>query len=1036
MEGVTLAEQYEVRDELIGALERDIVGPREELEVLEDAPFSTYLAGVLYPAELGTPDEAEEVDEEDEAEGGDTTYTDPPVSLANTRYPSSMGLTFSVDTNRASAISVRISAARYEPEGKGDEQRWHRRPLDFGPVDVDVTAVGEAEEDIEPGFRLFRLVRPTDEDGITTVTLVAINRRQASPGKRDADSYYQVGIRVDAGMVAAFTQRASMALPVNDEDLETYRLIYRNVHAYAVGHGTSVDWVAAEDGDGAMSVCTTSIPRYELLLTDSNPDIPIDGLAMCALAGEDRVAAVASLRALADGYGAWIGELESRIPTLAEPLRDTGTSQIARCREALDRIRSGIARIESDDAVWRAFRLANLAMLRQRARSQWAAAGRPPEGPDEGERHKWRPFQIAFLLLNIDGVADGRHPDRVLLDLLWFPTGGGKTEAYLGLIAFTIVLRRLRHGDKGDGVTVLMRYTLRLLTIQQFERAAALICALEDVRQTESDLGRAEISIGLWVGRDGTPSTVQEARAALDKLRVNAKVDKGNPVQLRACPWCGTRLDHRAYWITKNNPRLVISCRDDDCRFRKGLPVHVVDEDIYRERPSLIIGTADKFATLPWIRQGSELFSTDGAARPPELIVQDELHLISGPLGTLAGLYEAAIDMLCTIDGVRPKVVASTATIRRAQSQSRALFDRDMRQFPPPGLDAEDSYFAVTTGREEKAARMYVGVMAPGKSQSTLMIRTYASLLQTISEIDATPEARDPYWTLVGYFNSLRVLGGARIQVLDDVRERLGVLAENPDEARPLSNSIELTSRESSADIPGHLENLARRLPDDQALDYVLATNMISVGVDVDRLGLMVVMGQPQATAEYIQATSRVGRQYPGLVVTLFNAGRSRDRSHYERFRDYHSALYRQVESTSVTPFAPRARDRALHAVLLTLARTKVPELRASDGARNIDAHVEELRSFAGQLAERAERIAAAQGEDPGVGDAVRAELEKRIAEWQGRNREAPKLVYANPRDAINSLLSSADVAEGEGFPTPSSLRDVDSESNLYLVSI
>jgi ATP-dependent helicase YprA (DUF1998 family) len=358
-----------------------------------------------------------------------------------------------------------------------------------------------------------------------------------------------------------------------------------------------------------------------------------------------------------------------------------------------------------------------------------------------------------------------------------------------------------------------------------------------------------------------------------------------------------------------------------------------------------------------------------------------------------------------------------------------------MRQFPPPGIDADDSYFAVTASRTEKAARLYVGAIAPGTSQSTLMIRSYAALMQAVTEIDTPDEARDPYWTLVGYFNSLRVLGGARIQVLDDVRDRMKVLAKQQG-PREVPLNIELTSREPSSEIPGHLEALTRELPSDETLDYVLATNMISVGVDVDRLGLMVVMGQPQATAEYIQATSRVGRRHPGLVLTLYNAGRSRDRSHYESFPAYHGALYREVESTSVTPFSPRARDRALHAVLLSLARTAVPALRPGDGARDVDQHVSELRTFAEALAERAESIEKAQGLDTGVGSAVRAELELVIDRWRARNQEAPKLVYANPRDEVNSLLVSADRVEGEGLPTPSSLRDVDRESNLYLVSV
>jgi hypothetical protein len=517
-------------------------------------------------------------------------------------------------------------------------------------------------------------------------------------------------------------------------------------------------------------------------------------------------------------YENWITEREADAAGLDRGLQDVAAAHVADCRIALDRMRSGVDLLADHEDVWRAFQLANIAMLRQRARARWIGDGRPDGGPDEGDDHRWRPFQIAFILLNLDGIADSRHPDRRLLDLLWFPTGGGKTEAYLGLIAITVLLRRLRHKDMGRGVTVLMRYTLRLLTIQQFERAAALICALEALRREREDLGTTPISIGLWVGRDGTPATVEDARTALDKIRVGTPVEKGNPVQVRACPWCGQKLDHKAYWTTKTNPRMVISCRNRDCLFSDALPIHLVDEDLYREQPALVIATADKFATLPWVKGAHALFAIDDPFPPPELIVQDELHLISGPLGTLAGLYETAVDLLCTADGVGPKVIASTATIRRAGAQTRALFARDMRQFPPPGLDAGDSFFSTTAERERKAARLYVGAMAPGTSQSTLMIRAYAALLQAIDGIDAPDAVRDPYWTLVGYFNSLRVLGGARIQVLDDVRERMGTIAGDG-EARDIGDQIELTSREPSSAIPGHLEALDVPLPNEDSLD-------------------------------------------------------------------------------------------------------------------------------------------------------------------------------------------------------------------------
>jgi hypothetical protein len=1023
-----IADPYEARATIVARLREDLVGPHAEDEALTDTPFSTYVAGVLYPVAAGALAPENEVDEPDE--DGETTFADPPVSLANARYPCSMGITFAVDTEAVETVEVAVDTARYVPEETEGEQRWLRRPLSFThSVDVRTPANGP-EVQLEPGMNLYVRVRPADADSAAAVTIALVNRRQAPPGQRDAHSYYQTAIRVTAADRSVFVERHHDGIPVDDVDLETYRLIYRDVRSFAVGHGTAVDWTTdPADPSRATTVKTAAVPEFDLLLADTNPDIPTDTLTMLGLAQGARSGVRDGLRVLADGYAAWIEDRRAEVAGLPDPLAATARTHLSDCDEALRRIRSGIDRLETDDEVMQAFRLANLAMLRQRSRAAWIDAGRPRGGPVEDDSHRWRPFQIAFILLNLDGIADPRHPDRETLDLLWFPTGGGKTEAYLGLLAIAVLLRRLRLRDGGGGVTVLMRYTLRLLTIQQFERASALICALERIRHEREDLGTAEISIGLWVGKGGTPATVKDARTALNRLET-AEVTTGNPMQVQACPWCGQKLDRKAYWITRTEPRLVIRCLNRSCEFAAGLPIHVVDEDIYREQPTLIIATADKFATLPWVRGAHRLFAVDDPLPPPELIIQDELHLISGPLGTLAGLYEAAVDILCSHDDVRAKVVASTATIRRAAAQTRSLFDRDMRQFPPPGIEAGDSFFAVTAPPERKPTRLYVGAMAPGTSWSTLMIRTYAALMQAAADLDAVEAVRDPYWTLVGYFNSLRVLGGARIQVLDDVRERLALVAgDRP--VREIGANIELTSREPSSAIPAYLKALEVAYPDRDALDYVLATNMISVGVDIDRLGLMVVMGQPQATAEYIQATSRVGRQHPGLVVTLYNAGRSRDRSHYESFPAYHSALYRQVESTSVTPFSPRARDRALHAVLLALARTAVPELRPNASAREVDRHLDRIHDFIVRVAERAERV------DPGSGAVVRDELEEILRQrWIARAAEVPALVYANPRDPVNSLLASADRAEGDGLPTPSSLRDVDSESNLYLTRI
>jgi hypothetical protein len=934
---------YEFRNRLFEAVARDLVGPawRDEVETISDPPLTRYIAGILYPQTNAVVDPNQDVDVSDDDSGDEGFAPDPPVAMANVRFPSSMGFTFAVDSTMAAAIVVNVEAARYEKissdEGEGSSAKrprrgglgptepWRRVPLEIEPVEIAVRQptsgrrVGVAE-----GLELFCRVRAADSNGVVAVTVVLLNRHTAVPGVRDAVSFFQPKLvaRAQDKRQAAFVERPGRELRGNDEDLRVYRLLYRHAVGFAVGHGCSVEWnPAPESISRATEIRTSFTPRYDLMLADSNP--AIRSVSMKQLAEGERSEAIAELRFIVKGYWAWIRDRVKEAKSLSGELRQTAAENVRECRSALHRISSGLRLLAEDDVAWRGFQLANAAMLEQRARTVWLKAGKPATEPSRGATHQWRPFQIAFILLCIRGIVDPRSGDRAIADLLWFPTGGGKTEAYLGLIAFAAFLRRLRSPAHGGGVTVLMRYTLRLLTIQQFERAALLMCCCEDQRRKNPQLlGTEPIRIGLWVGRGATPNSLDEARAALNKFRQGTIPTEKNPVQLRSCPWCGKALDHRNYYLADRDRRLVITCRDANCQFEPELPVCVVDEDIYARRPTLIIATVDKFAGLPWNDRTAALFNIGCPEPPPELIIQDELHLISGPLGTLTGLYETAIDSVCSRDGIAPKVVASTATIRRAAGQVRGVFDRQVRQFPPPGIDGRDSYFAKEVGPAQKGTRRYVGLMAPGTSQTTLMVRTYAALLQFSSDLPGSPDTKDPYWTLVGYFNSLRVLAGAKLQVQDDVEDRVELLArESGTTKRTIDEQIEMTSRESSADIPSHLKRMAVHYPDRATLDIILATNMISVGVDIDRLGLMVVMGQPQATSEYIQATSRVGRQFPGLVITLFNASRSRDRSHYESFVTYHSALYRQVESASVTPFSSRARDRGLHAVLIALAR-------------------------------------------------------------------------------------------------------------------
>ncbi|MFJ6298468.1 helicase-related protein [Streptomyces griseoviridis] len=1068
------AEHYRVRDEeLLAGLRRELLGPTagaepEDLhEVLtRDAPLDRYLTGVLYPR---VPKKRRKEDAA-EQDGVDATSVNtrgveeddesaPEAGTPGDRRPSSMGLTFAVDPSTGPSVVVSTRAAVYVPtdadgntvEARRAEarttaqqrERWRRGELALRDVTVDVTTpVADVHEELCAHVLLRVTVRrPHPVTGTVTVTVTLVNDRPVKENElQDAAALFQCGLVVRASNGStAFVERPAPST-AHDPEIATGRLLHRHAPTFAVGHGCSAewDWTAPPIGvtdsvDAAVAeVRSTFVPTVEVLLTDSNPEIDSSALSMLGLAEKPDEEVWTALEDLAAGYRTWIERKTAEAAALTGgPHGDAAREQVRACGEALDRIREGIGLLRTEPDLMLAFRLANRAMADQRARSAWVKGGRV--GSPDPSAGRWRPFQIAFVLLCLAGLDDPGHRDRGVSDLLWFPTGGGKTEAYLGLIALTSFLRRIRKGADGGGVTVLMRYTLRLLTLQQFERAAILLCAMEHMRRGTPELGEEEFSVGMWVGRSATPNTLADAAGRLDELRRNLdkRLATENPVQLHACPWCGTRLDARDYEVDDAARRMHVRCPGVGCDFADGLPVHLIDEAVYAARPTLVIATVDKFASMPWRPATAALFNRDDpndATPPPELIVQDELHLISGPLGTLTGLYETAVDVLAD----RPKVIASTATIRRAGEQGKRLFARRVRQFPPAGLDARDSWFAVETPREEKASRRYVGLLAPGTSQSTLLIRTYATLLHRAKQADTGDEVRDAYWSLVGYFNSLRLLSAAELQVHDDVVAYLELLAEREGVAvRSVANYSELTSRIDASEIPARLKGIEKRLPDEDVVDVLLATNMIAVGVDVDRLGLMAVMGQPQTTAEYIQATSRVGRAHPGLVAVMLNSARSRDRSHYERFQHFHSALYREVESTSVTPFSARARERGLHAVIVALARILIPAARPDEGAGRIESYEDVLRDEIKPMLLK--RVREVMPEEAG---AVSRGFDEFVDRWcaeadiDGALRFEPRRGSRAP-----SLLKAydAEFEHPEAWPTLWSLRDVDAESALFM---
>lgn len=1053
-----------------------LMGPIDTAEVLESPPVDTYLTGILWPR--GAALSAGEDDAGDTDATGGPDDSEAAVPGYRVMRPCSAGITFAADATAEITVSLG-STARYireaatlqevaaTPAGVREREavRWRRVPLEYtftiSPSETRTvwTEDGFARPDgcIGAVAAVHVRRRPGGAQNVFTVTLInPLPEEKGESGSRDARCLFQAGLVITAtgaDGAAAIRPRPQIAPSGDDADALSNALLYRDEHEYAVGHGIGAGWSEPDSGS-VHTVHTSWLPQSNVAGT--SPD------------GSDRLAEVTArhphflkaawlgiagsrdevLGALGDFctcYGTWIHEeLEVNISRLEGAYRTAALASLRQCGDTLQRMRDGIGTLRADETAWRAFAMANAAMNRQ--------SNFPAKGGRRGDL-VWRPFQLAFMLLVLPGIVDPARKDRECMDLLWFPTGGGKTEAYLAITAFQIFLRRLKDARRREegGVDVIMRYTLRLLTVQQFQRAAALVTACDMMRHKDSALGSARISLGLYVGGEATPNRIDDARSALQE-EYAGESPKSTPRQLLRCPVCGTELQSKAYQADPDAPRIDISCSAKGCETAgMTLPVLTVDDTLYAAPPSLLIGTIDKFAQLPRRTDMRRLFGLDGGLRPG-LIIQDELHLISGPLGSMTGLYETVVDILCTDDGVRPKIIGSTATIGQAARQVRALFDRSVLQFPPAGFNAGDSFFAVrdTTGPD----RLYVGLSNAGRSPKFALQAAVAALLQSAQAMrlhaDVAPKDIDPYWTCVAYFNSLRELGGAYVLMQDDVPRQMQFLAARMGIAlRPLEMPpVELSSRMSSRELPKILQGLEAPLSDggdpyaDPPKDSVLASNMISVGVDVPRLGLMVVNGQPKSTAEYIQASSRVGRGMPGLVLTLYNASRPRDLSHYEHFRGYHGALYRRVEATSVTPWAPRARDKALHAVIAAAVRHAVPGLFGDDDAARFDDRDPEVVRLVESIIQRIDR-----GSD-GVETAdATIQLREIVAQWAGWSGEAgaagTKLKYWEKKAPFGKtaphLMYAAEEGKPRGthgWPTPNTMRDVEPSTAFVLKKI
>jgi len=967
-----------------------------------------------------------------------------------------------------------------------------------------------------------------------------------------------------------------------------------------------------------------------------------------------------ALRPLYNGYKNWIEKISEN----PESQSESGRKIIEKCKSILKRIDDSIKMLcdPANHEILLAFAFANKAIDLQ---YRWS---------HQGDSMTYRPFQLGFILMSLESIANYDSDYRDVCDLMWVPTGGGKTEAYLVLVAFVIAYRRrmaLSKGSpmKGIGTAVITRYTLRLLTIQQFRRTLSVITACELLRVSHTNdkigwrpelssensdflWGSSQFSLGLWIGGSVTPNDLipkskDDDKSALNILR-NADIStKLEPAQILNCPCCNSILsvpqtdlaagEHVLFFTVKGecSPELVdavkelsklepsatgglnilnssveknqnaqfstlslkisrdqkisasqvdyfwkevlksleekslnlvlcpfrasrpgyferfyifqgnekpydfeIFCPNPKCDLRQPwfgatpagrihnqepqnhkkensvgtrkltdgqflvdvqdpfqitpydsdripIPALTVDPQIYSQIPSVIISTVDKFARPVFKPESTTIFGNADRCHaikgffsqhesedkpsylnlladlempdPPEMIIQDELHLIDGPLGSMVGIYETALDYICS-QTKKIKILASTATIKKANEHIQSIFARkQVDMFPPNGINVGKRFFVTEHDAhpldDTKPGRLYLGVTAPGKGPMTPLKNVYARLAQSAwnHRNDSMPDITqkiDPFWTQTVYFNAIRELAGGLALYRQDIKERLNNLS--PTDMRPLDDALELSGRTDSTELPGLLETLNNRYDPSNTLspDSLFTTSMFGTGVDIGRLGLMIINGQTKTTASYIQSSGRVGREKAGLVVTMLRSSRPRDLSHYEFFNKYHRQLHRFVEAPSVYPFASGVLDRALGPMLVFILRhmRDTAELRT-----NLSAVKMEQQRLSPQVKKLSQLVKLREGmqpdtrklpQDANINDKVETKTDSCLDNWKSIATTYDELqyveyiMYDRQRQNMHHVVLGDDEHQAEHADVehvftnaPQSLRDLESET-------
>lgn len=1061
-----MTDYSKARRELVNWIKTSLTGGYLNDDILwESNPFNCYTTGILYPV---CTDYEMNDDDEDEASDEEPSIVNNPRKV---RYqpPSSMGFSFYVDQSLDS-IRVFFSGFSYSKMEKTNNRiSWSREPLvsDDGE-EVEVSLAQSSQFIVMHGrARIDVKVRQHGKGNIVTVSLsnISSQKKREKESERDAkakNSIFQAELKcfVLKDTLQNYPRVSHSLLSEEEQELE---LRYKDERVYAIGHGVAVDW---EVSDEYVEFFSDFMPAVEVPQVTANTGKADQVLSFRFLKSiESAECVINELERFVDGYEDWIDQQAEYAESETGDEITVAKRIVGRMEEAKHRMRSSISRLRHDELAKRAFAIANQAMLMQMELNGPAPDSTP---------YSWRPFQLAFLLLALESSIDEDNDFRDCVDLIWFPTGGGKTEAYLGVMALVFVYRRLKYKSSGGGTAAIMRYTLRLLTSQQFIRACKVVSALEIIRSDSNDLGDEPFSVGLWLGSDSSPNTFRQSLEAINNRNLSKFV-------LHECPWCSTPFTIHNYCASESS--FSLECHNNQCKLGNlnsgKLPFNVVDEALYACPPTLLIATVDKFARLPWEDRAVSFFG--GAInRPPELIIQDELHLISGALGSIVGLYEVGFESILVSRGVYPKFIASTATIRQAKEQVQALFGREKSAvFPPVGLRQKDSYFAKEVPTSVKPGRLYVGYMAFGQKRTDCLEHLAGALASAPQACFEDKALKDAWWTQMVYHGSLKGVGNSRTNFQSGVPkvQRNLMFAEFMKRLESIDFGLAQHVREDKSTVQGgffsgiipdilrgntEYERLYKRFfpvrrlkiksltsnqsaeenadvfkglkapftNDANSIDSVLATNMVSVGLDEPRLALMVINGQPLTTAEYIQASSRVGRgSTPGVVFTNYYKTQARSLSHYENFRAYHRSFYRFVEPSSITPFTTQVRKRALHAALVSALRHGEGGLLKNSDAENFRSE-DMLVGKTIKLLENRIRCALIgdKSERTVLFEECKKHLAKLVEDWQREVESSTNLRFHSKDKSASSLLVSFEEKKAKSglWTTLNSMRNVE----------